>query len=145
MLEWKIPHITKSRKSRTAEFKAEIVVSGLANMCTITELCKRNKIPVGSYYGWRKRFILAGTIGLERKEHRQSKLAPSHTAAKLRNVELVALEARFVNSRKALNTFPNRMSETEKLSVIKLVGSSKVSVGRFAQHAVICSARSNRH
>ncbi|MGJ8595870.1 IS630 family transposase [Sulfitobacter sp.] len=127
MLEWKMPRSKKSRRLHTAEFKAAIVIAGLGNTCTVTELCKRNRIPVSSYYNWRKRFILAGTNALTRTEQSQSKPVPSDSAVKLKNLELFALEARFLNSRKALNTFPNRMSEAEKLLVIQLVRSSKIS------------------
>lgn len=122
-----MPRTMNSRRSHTAQFKADIVLTGLAGMCSIVELCKRNKIPESSYYSWRQRFIAAGTLGLRREARRQQTPTKKQSAARHRNAELVALEVRFVNFRKALNIFPNRLSEKEKLSVIDLVASSKIS------------------
>ena len=123
-----MPHIANSRRSHTAKFKAQIVIAGLAGTCSVAELCKRNDISEISYYGWRKRFILAGTSGLQRNVRRQITPPKDGSTAQRRDAELVALEARFLNHRKALNSFPNRLSEKEKISVIDLVTSSKTSI-----------------
>ncbi len=123
-----MPHITKSRKSYSAPLKADIVLAGLSGTCSVIELCKRNEISESSYYSWRKRFISAGTSSLQRRVHRSRTPAKNHLATQSQDAELVSLEARFVNFRKALNTFPKRLSEKEKMSVLDLVSSSNTSV-----------------
>ena len=41
-----MPHTVKSRRSHTAQFKAQVVVAGMTNKWSISELCKRNEISV---------------------------------------------------------------------------------------------------
>lgn len=122
-----MPHTVKSRRSHTAQFKAQVVVAGMTNKWSISELCKRNEISVSLYYLWKKRFISAGISGLETQKRRATKSVPSRNVAAMQEVELAKLETSFLNSRKALMAFSKRTSEAEKLSVLNLVGSAKTS------------------
>ena len=122
-----MPHTVKSRRSHTAQFKAQVVVAGMTNKWSISELCKRNEISVSLYYLWKKRFISAGITGLETQKRRATKSVPSRNVAAIQKMELAKLETSFLNSRKALMAFSKRTSEAEKLSVLNLVGSAKTS------------------
>ena len=120
-------NIATSRSSYTAEFKAKIVLAGLAGKCTVKELCRRNHISENLYYNWRKRFILAGTFGLEKKVRVRFKRPISSDDTARGNEDIVTLGARFYKCRKELSPFPIRMSASEKMAAIDLVGSSKIS------------------
>ncbi|MEO9824204.1 MAG: IS630 family transposase [Paracoccaceae bacterium] len=116
------------RRTHTAHFKANVILAGFARACSVAELCRRKNISESSYYCWRKRFILAGTSGLKREVFRQRTTRKPQSAVQLQNAELVDIETLFASTRKALNVFPNRLSEKEKLSVIELTRKSKASV-----------------
>lgn len=53
-----------TRKHYTAEQKIRLVLEGLRNEISITDLCRREGIPTVTYYKWSKEFLEAGKNGL---------------------------------------------------------------------------------
>lgn len=126
-LELTVSHLVKSRRSHSAQFKARIVMEGLAKTCTITELCQRNWISESLYYGWRKRFVHSGTLGLEKKSNTHPPKLKSSDIDALQREAMAALKEQFDGLRQSISPYPTRMSASEKLSTFDLVQSSKLS------------------
>ena len=61
----KIREIKKATKRKfTAEQKIRIVLEGLRNEVSVTELCRRENLAKPTYYKWSKEFLEAGKNGL---------------------------------------------------------------------------------
>ena len=115
-----------TRNTYTAEFKASVVLTGLAHECTVEALCREKKIPVSLFYCWKKRFIRAGTAGLERRTGRKpNKKTPAKDLATKSRVEK-ELAASFQKFRSDQAQFAGRMTVPEKLKAIELVESANV-------------------
>lgn len=134
-LELKVSHFVKSRRSHSAQFKAGIVMEGLAKICKITELCQRNGISESLYYGWRKRFVHSGTLGLEKKSSIRPQKPKSSVNDALQREEIEALKEQFDGLRQSISPYPTRMSASEKLSAFDLVQSSTLSK-RLTLHCI---------
>ena len=118
----------KNRRSYSADYKAKIVIAGLSKDCSVSELCRRNNIAVSLYYSWRKRFVLAGTFGLAKKAPvKMKKRTPINNSPKSRTTELNAIKKQYLEQRKRLASLSPRMSAAEKMVLINLVQSSKIS------------------
>ena len=118
----------KNRRSYSADYKAKIVIAGLSKDCSVSELCRRNNIAVSLYYSWRKRFVLAGTFGLAKKAPvKMKKKTPINNSPTSRTAELNAIKKQYLEQRKRLASLSPRMSAAEKMVLINLVQSSKIS------------------
>lgn len=113
----------KTRTSHSAEFKAEVVLTGLARTSSVEELCRQRGIAVSSFYEWRKRFIRAGTASLERRSSRRQ--APRRPR---QNAEDVATRtaAEFQKFRSDHAQPDGRMTIPEKLKAIDMVETAGV-------------------
>ena len=121
-------HTIKQRRAHSTEYKAKIVIAGLSKQCSVSELCRRNNIAVSLYYNWRKKFVLAGTFGLAKKVRLKLKnRTPINNSSTSRTVELNAIKKQYLEQRKRLAFLSTRMSASEKMVIIDLVQSSKIS------------------
>jgi transposase-like protein len=118
---------TVPRNSYSAEFKAKIVLVGLAQKFTIRELCRQNNIAEGNFYSWRKRFISAGIVGLGKTKKTSEKMTKPSNGTNRQTEEMRALKVRFEKFRQKSTPFPVRLSSSEKMLAINLVQASKVS------------------
>ena len=79
-----MPQIVKSRILHSAYFKAQLIIAGITNKLSINELIKHNEISVILYYTWKKHFISAVIIVLERQKSHAPKPAPSRNSLALK-------------------------------------------------------------
>ena len=134
-------HTIKQRRTHSTEYKAKIVIAGLSKQCSVSELCRSNNIAVSLYYNWRKRFVLAGTFGLAKKVRLKLKnRTPINNSSTSRTVELNAIKKQYLEQRKRLAFLSTRMSASEKMVIIDLVQSSKISDRAILKNLAVARA-----
>ena len=76
-----------ARKKWSPEQKQKIVVAGLKNETSVSELCRRHGVSDVMYYKWRKTFLESGLNGLKSN----SKVSSGEAALQRENEDLKSL------------------------------------------------------
>ncbi len=76
-----------ARKKWSPEQKQKIVVAGLKNEISVSELCRRHGVSDVMYYKWRKTFLESGLNGLKSN----SKVSSGEAALQRENEDLKSL------------------------------------------------------
>ena len=133
-----------TRKAHSAEFKASVVLAGLAQECTVEELCRQKEVSVSSFYEWKERFIRCGTAGLERRTPTRRTTSTTHNGISTKSQVATELAASFQKYRSDQAQFAGRMTIPEKLKAIEMVESANVPK-RLALSSIGVSSTSYYH
>ncbi|WP_171210821.1 IS630 family transposase [Ruegeria sp. HKCCA5426] len=118
--------VKKTRVVHSAEFKAGVVLAGLARSTSIAELCRQKGISASLFYEWKKRFIRYGKLGLKRPKSKKRRKSKTATGSPAESQTITELAISFQKFRSDQAQFAGRMAVPEKLKAVEMVESASV-------------------